>query len=279
MAHQHEHSIRRTGFTLLELGIVVFLIMIISAVAVPQLLPAIAFSQLEGQARHLGNYGRSAIAEATMLREDLTIYFDLDQQEYYAVRLEYPESTEGESDGEVPDQMALLNEMAGKDMTPDAMSQMLSESRMGGGMLDGLPDGFDDEAANKQMNDKFNKFARKALEARAKNVKQEAGFLDEIGPLFDEEDEFSLDDTEPEAVELADSVLGRTRLGDNVRIESVIAEGVTYTKGVVELPLTALGLSEPAWFYLVNDDGEYYTVMWDPVTGGANVYEGRQEAL
>jgi competence protein ComGC len=279
MKRRRTHNEREPGFTLLELGIVIFLIAIISAVAFPQLLPAIAFSQLEGQARHLANYGRSVVAQATMLRQDLTIYFDLDQQEYYTIRLEYPETAEGETEAEAPDQLAMLEEMRGSGMSPGDLGAMLSESRMSGTALKGLPDGFSDEAVNQQLGDKFNRFARKALEARAKNVKQEAGFLDEIGPLFDPEDKFSLDEIEPTLVEITDPVLARTRMGDNVRLETVVIEGSAYSRGVAELKLTSLGLTDKVWFYLVNDDREYYTVVWDPVTGGANVYRGRQEAV
>ena len=279
MKRRRTHNEREPGFTLLELGIVVFLIAIISAVAFPQLLPAIAFSQLEGQARHLANYGRSVVAQAMMLRQDLTIYFDLDQQEYYTIRLEYPETAEGEVEAEAPDQMAMLEEMRGSGMSPDDLGAMLSESRTSGTALQGLPDGFSDEAVNQQLGDKFNRFARSALEARAKNVKQEAGFLEEIGPLFNPDDDFSLEETEPTLVEITDPVLARTRLGDNVRLETVVIEGAAYSRGVAELKLSSLGLADKVWFYLVNDDQEYYTVVWDPVTGGANVYPGRQEAL
>lgn len=275
MAAPVAHSRRNGGFTLLELSIVIFLIMIISAIALPQLLPAISFSQLEGQSRHLANYGRSVIAQATMLREDLTVYFDLDRQEYYTVRLEYPENSEGE--GASVDQMAVLQEMRNGGMTPDMMSGMLSEGRMGGAKLSGMPEEYDDEAANKQMDDKFSKFARKALEERAKNVKQEASLMDEIGPLFDEKDKFSLEAVEPTPVELTDPVLGRTRIGEGARLERVVIEGTGYAKGLVQLNLSALGLTEKVWFYVVNDDGECYTVVWDPVTGGAHLLPGRQD--
>ncbi len=279
------HNARLGGFTLLELTVVIFLIAIMAALAFPRLVDVMSFSELEGEARHLAAYGRAAVAEASLFREDVVVRFDLDRQEYWSVKLVYPEPESGEGEGEQPpDQMELLSKMRGQSgMSGADLSGMLTAARMKaaaspGGKLDGMPDGFDDEAANTQMGDKFDRFARRVLEERAKNVKQDQGLLDEIGPLFDKQDKFhlSLDEEEPEEVELADATLQRVLLTEGVRIESVIIDGAASNRGTVEVRLSPLGLSSEIGFYVVNDDGDYYTVVWDPVTGGTNIYDGKQ---
>lgn len=269
------NRLERGGFTLLEMSVVVFLMGVILAMAFPYLLPVIAFSRLEGEARHLANYGRAAIAQATLFREDVVIRFDLDAQEYYAVHWLEPESGEGEGE---TDQMKLLSTLRGRgDFSSAQLAQSLAESRASeGGLFEGLPDGFDDEAANRQMGDRFDKFARRATEARAKNVKQEAGILDEIGPLFEKGDEFSLEEDEPVEEELLDPVLQRTRMPQELRLEAVVVDGVSNDRGKVEVVLSPLGLMQTVVLYLRSEDGEYYTVVWDPVTSGTNVMEGKE---
>ncbi len=267
----------RGGFTLLEMSVVVFLMGVILAMAFPYLLPVIAFSRLEGEARHLANYGRAAIAQATLFREEVVIRFDLEAQEYYTVHWIEPESGEGEGEGET-DQMKLLSTLRGRgDFSSAQLAQSLAESRTSeGGLFEGLPDGFNDEAANRQMSDRFEKFARRATEARAKNVKQEAGILDEIGPLFEESDEFALEENEPVEEEILDPVLERTRLPEEVRLEAVVVDGVSSDRGEVEVLLSPLGLTQVVVLYLRSEDGEYYTVVWDPVTSGTDVLEGKE---
>ncbi len=262
----------RGGFTFIELAVVVFIIGIIAALAFPHLVPVIAFTQLEGQARHLANYGRSVVANATMMREELTVYFDLDEQEYYTIRLVYPEA-EGEAEGEEADQLSMLSEMRGGD--PMELAAKLAEGRMQGGMFNEMPEDFDDQAANRQMADRFERFARAATEERAKNVKHEEGILDEIGPLFDAEDKFSLDELEPVEEEMADPILERTRLEDDVRIETVVIEGESHTSGEVELKVSPLGLHSNVGFYVTNGE-EYYTILWDAASGGAKIYDGKE---
>lgn len=266
---------RAGGFTLIELSVVIFLIALISAIAFPQLAPVIMFTELEGEARHLSNYGRAAIAESTLFREDITVRFDLDNQEYYCIRIVYPEPESEEGEPE-EDQMALFSQLRGSGLSSADISGALAGARMQGDTL-GLPDGFDDEAANRQLSDKFDRFARRVLEERAKNVKQEESLLDEIGPLFDPEDEFSLDLAEPEEQELMDPALQRVLLSPTVRLESVIIDGAAQSRGVAEVKLSPLGLSSEVGFYLVNDDEDYFTVIWDPLTGGTNILDGKQD--
>jgi len=265
-----------SGFTLIELIVVIFLIGIITAVVMPRLLPALTFSRLEGEARHLANYGRSAMAQATLFREEVKVFFDMDKQEYYATRLVWPEP---EFEVEAPtDQLGLLSQMrAGGMFAGGDFGALLAESRLDPRAMRDLPEGFDDEAANTQFDDKFARFARRALEERAKNVIHDTGILSEIGPLFGPDDEFSLDEEQPEEVEFADPMLQRTRLAQGVWIESVFIDGVPQGRGEVEVVLSPLGLAQRMAFHLVNEDGDYFTVLWDPLTGGANVFQGRED--
>ena len=266
----------RWGFTLLELAVVVFLLGIISAVAFPRLLPLIAFTRLEGEARHLSNYGRSVIAQATLMHEKVTVRFDLDNREYYAVHWVFPEA--GHAEGELEeDQWEKLRELRDSaDFSPEALAEALEKGRVDGNLFEGLPDGFDDELANLQMDDRFAKFVRRATLERAKNVKHKEGILEEIGPLFEEDEKFSLsEEDEPEEVEYRDPSLQRRRVGEEVVIESIEVDAVSYADGVVEIELSALGLRQAVVFYLTNGD-DYYTVLWDPVSGDGNVFEGKE---
>jgi len=271
---------RGQGFTLLELCVVVFLIGLIGAIAFPRLLPVIAFSKLEGGARHLANYGRSAIAHVTLRREPITVRFDLDAQEYYAVHWIHPE--EGEGEGEVEDQLEKLAQMrVSSDYSAKDLSSMLAGERLEDGSYGELPEDFDQEQADAQMNDRFARFARRATEARAENVIHDEGIVSEIGPLF--EKEFELDADEPIEEELFDPILQRVRLKDgdeedpDVWLEAVVIDGTANTGGVVEVELSPLGLTQKIGFYVTNADRHYYTVVWDPVTGGVDVLEGKED--
>ena len=269
------------GFTLLELCVVVFIMGLLAAVSFPRLMPVIAFSNLEGAARHLANYGRSVIDYATLQREAVTVRLDLDQQEYYAVHWIDPETEEGEVEGEVEDQLAKLADLRAGGVSADDLSGMLRGESLEGGSLGQMPDGFDQELADAQMNDRFARFARRALEERAKNVKHEEGLVEEIGPLFDQE--FELEDSEPIEEELFDPILKRVRLkledekNPEVWIESVVIDGTSSSRGVAEIVLTSLGLTQKPVFYVANSDCDYYTVVWDPLTGGADVFDGHQD--
>lgn len=259
------------GFTLIELVVVVFIIGVIAAMAVPQLIPIIAFSSLEGSARHLSGFGRAVTAQAALMRQEVTVYFDLSTQEYYASALVYPDA-EGMGEGEEAlDQMAMFDEFrrSGQDASPEAISQMLAEGNMAA-----FGEGFDPAAADQQFSDKFNRFARDAMMRRAKNVKHDEGILSEVGNLF--EDDFALEEElQPTYQEFTDPVLERTTLPEGVYLESVMIGGAPYNRGVVEVPITPLGLDQEVRFFVRNDDRDYFTVIWDPISGSTNVISGK----
>ena len=263
---------RRAGFTLIELVVVTFIIGVIAAVTVPQLFPIILFSSLEGSARHLAGFGRAITAQAALTQQNITVYFDLSEQQYYAVALVYPDENAGLMEGEPePDQLKLFQELRGGDTPPTAqeLSQMLAD-----GKLEGFGEGFDPEKMDQQLNDKFSRFAREATMRRAKNVKHDAGILEDVGNLFG--DRFSLEkEVEPEAVEFTDPVLERTALPEGVYLESVLIGGEAFSRGVVELPITPMGLDEQIRFFVRSDEREYFTVIWDPLSGGTDVLFGR----
>jgi len=269
----------RAGFTLLELVLVIFVIGLVSAVTIPQVIPLILFSQLEGSARHLAGWGRATISHATMMRRELTLHFDLDQQQYWAVELKYPEedALAGEGEDGLPDedQIELFEEIRrDNDLSPEELSEKLSS-----GELSQFSEKFDAEKLDAQFGDRFARFAKKATLQRAKNVKHEGGILDDVGGLFDEDDGFSLEpEDEPEAVELTDPVLERSALPEGVRIDSMSIGEEGFSSGEVELPLGPLGLMHEVRFYLASDDDEWFTVVWDPLTGTTNVYDGWEDA-
>jgi prepilin-type N-terminal cleavage/methylation domain-containing protein len=264
------------GFTLIELTIVIFIIGIISAIAFPQILPAIVFSRLEGEARHLAAYGRQVLAEATMRRERHVVMIDLDNQEYYVVRWEVQAGSV--DDEEESDELARFNQFRrASGLGRNELMESLNAGRLGaqGGQLTGLGHEYDDELANQQMTDRFALFARQATLDRAKNVEIEGGILDEIGPLFGEEDQFRLDDSlEPIAVEVDLPTLGHVRLRNEVRLSQVIVDGLSFSDGLVELEVTSLGFMEKTAFYLQDEDDRFYTVVWDPVLATTRFYDG-----
>ena len=267
------------GFTLIELTIVIFIIGIISAIAFPQILPAIVFSRLEGEARHLAAYGRQVLAEATMRRERHVVMIDLDNQEYHVVRWEVQTGLGDEE--EESDELARFNQFRrASGLGRNELMESLNSGRLGaqGGQLTGLGQEYDDELANQQMTDRFALFARQATLERAKNVEIEGGILDEIGPLFGEEDQFRLDDSqEPIAVEVDLPTVGYVRLRDEIRLSQVVVDGLTFNDGLVELEVTSLGFMEKTVFYLQDEEDRFYTVVWDPVLATTRFYDGRRE--
>jgi prepilin-type N-terminal cleavage/methylation domain-containing protein len=262
------------GFTLIELAVVIFIVALIAAVTFPQLLPIIVFSQHEAAARRIAAFGDAAIAHATLRRETITVRFVLEEQSFEATHwVNVAAEAEGES-GE-PDQLALLEGLrGGEDMDPEALAELMA----GGGDPGSLPEGFDLEKAQAQLGAEFDLFARKVLEAQARNVKHPEGMLGDIS-LFDEEDDFSLEAEQWEELPVDDPLLARDQLPLDVALEAIWIDGERHTRGTVELELTPLGLAQLVGFYLRNEDGEYYTVIWDPLASRARIRSGAVELL
>lgn len=268
---------RARGFTLLELCVVIVIIGVIAGISAPYLVNLIAFGEVDGEARRLAGYGSSVVAEAALFKTPLLFRVDLDRQEYYTVQLVYPEPEPADGGEAPPDQTALLREFA----KSSGMSSADLSNALAGGAADDprfrgmLPDDFDAELADQQMNDKFGRFARTLLETRAKNVVHTDGFLDEIGPLF--EKEFTLEENEPVEEELGDPILARRKLPEGIQIESVSIDGGKSGRGLVEIEVSPLGLSQRVGFHVVNADGEYMTVWWDPLSGRGVSRSGKQD--
>jgi len=255
------------GYTLIELMVVVGLIMLVMAMAVPHLAPAIAFAGFEGSARHLANYGRVAMAYAAVERERITVVIDLDKAEYWATRW-------SSDAGDLFEDEAMFEE---EDLFEDKRPADFEPFYFG--ERDDLSE---DEAEERalEMRERFERMVRLSLEARARNVRHEGLFSDE--PLFSDDpmfSEFTLDldgEADDHTEEVKDDLLLRTALPHGVIIESVQMGAAEYFKGMVEIEISSLGLGEPVVFYIKNEKEEYYTVAWDAITGGAHLYEGKE---
>ncbi len=263
------------GFTLLELGIVILIISMMAAIAVPYLLPVLTSSQLEAEARKLANFGRVLLATSVILGDEFFVEIDLNQQRYYCLRVTYPENEEGETD-----LLSRLDEMISNGATPEEITSLLAggvnvgnQSKGGSEKSSVQNQGIDTQSLSDQLNNKFEKMYRKKLMDQAKNVKHKDSLMEEVGSLFDEND-VNLFGGEPIIEEVDDPGLSPMTLPEDVWIESVFIGGKKFSRGIVEVPVSSLGISEVMSFYLRNSEGEYYTVVWDPSTGGAYILEG-----
>jgi prepilin-type N-terminal cleavage/methylation domain-containing protein len=246
----------RTGYTLVELVLVVFIISMVLAIALPRLLPLIAFSQLEASARHVAGFGRAAIAECAMSGDRFTVRIDLDNQQYWAVRWLsedadlFSDSDEEETDQEQMDQEALMQHIA--ELSTDDM-----------------------DVVSRQIQERFDRFVQASIQARARNVDQE-GILSGVADDMFTEFRLDADDEEDKSEEVKSALLTRTILPEGVRIETVQIGNAGKTSGVAEVEVTPMGLNEFVYFYLKNENDEYYTVVWDAVTGDSRLYEGKE---
>jgi type II secretory pathway pseudopilin PulG len=254
---------------LVELAVVIAIMAMISAIVLPELFPVIAFSRAEGAARHLAGYGKSAMAHTALLREAITIKFDIGKGEYWAIR-----QAGGGNDLFSDDEAAAAEGMkdpGDSSKKSDAKSgdtlDLMGKNRGAGGGIGGDPE-------VDPFRDRFERFARVQLEARARKLNKD-GILSDVGPLFDKP--FKLDDKEDENQELKDPLLTRTILPDGVTIDGIRVGGSDHSSGEVDVEFSATGLDEPVVFYVKSEDAEYFTVVWDPITGTAHFKKGRQE--
>ncbi|GJM27357.1 MAG: hypothetical protein DHS20C16_37720 [Phycisphaerae bacterium] len=249
---------RKHGFTLIELVIVSGLILMIMGLAVPALIPAFAFSELEGAARHVSSYGRSAAAYAGFSGEYITVKIDIDAGEYWAVELLDTTPTlfeDDEPETELDEQEALAALVASQSNGGDAA--MLEQSMM--------------------LEKQFEQFFRRSVEAQAKNVHHDGSLFDDVGPLFDEE--FSLrEEDDDDDREIKDVLMRRTTLPKDVIFESVMVGNEEHTNGIVEIEVSPLGLTDTVTFYILRGEDRYFTVVWDPITGSSRLTRGKVES-
>lgn len=260
---------RRGGFTLLELAVVMLLLAIAAAVAAPQFFPALRYASAEWEARQLAGFGTEAAAEAALFKDSVFVRVDLSAQEYWAVRLVYPE----------PD----LDKIAGWYAPPEILGGGQTRPRLfdtgsrgssgffgkqsgaTSGKTGQTADGetsLDPEQMDLLMRWKVDQFVRRNLEAQARNVIHTEGLFEDSGPLF--ETSFSFEESEPEEEELG-GLLDRRTLPEGIRIASVWVNGEEFTRGLVEIEIVATGFSSPVEFELRSDEGEAFAVTWNPL--------------
>lgn len=267
---------RVDGFTLIELMVVIAIVAIVSALAVPALLPVLIFSTHDGAARHLSNYGRVAMAHAALNQETVTVVIDLDYQEYWTERWpddeELAEAEEGEETAEeedalIPEDDTELYELAQQELDrpedergSDEGDEIIEEQRT-------------------RMADQISGRAREGLMSRFVRVKHDlrrfpqAEIEDaEIGE--DGETRLGPDGWPLEPFVVEEPLLTRTRVAEGVYLEFVRIGEEEYAEGVVEIEVTALGLASKVAFSLVDEDGAVLVVQWDPVSGNATVTDG-----
>ncbi len=283
-----EHRVRGVvsmpdGFTLVEMLLVMMVIALMAAISVPQLMPTILLSRLDGAARHVAGYGRAAMAQATLMRETIIVKLDLTNQEYWAVRrvekaasIFDEESKDGKNKAATDKKKKKRRDTSrkqtgGNDGRNDDFLNLLGYGRSEKDSVTSDENGMTEADL---MRNKFDRFVQTQMLARSKQVKR-GGILDEIGPLFDKK--FSLEDEKETEEEVTDPLLSRTSLPDGVVIESVHVGGASYTKGEVTIEITALGLSQQVTFYLKGEDESYYTVFWDPITGNVHIEKGKKD--
>jgi prepilin-type N-terminal cleavage/methylation domain-containing protein len=268
---------RPSGFTLLEMVVVAALIGLVMAVALPQLMPVIVFSRGEGAARHLAGFGRTAMAQASLMREDITVKFDLDEQTYWSERVVREEEEEFFKDKEKgKDGGGSKKGSKGKSNYMDLMgSSGLRKAQFGGTMGSGADEAAAEEAeAAMLLHERFERYIRRQAEARARKL-DKGSLFEDMTPLF--EKDFDLEDTESYIEEIKEPLLRRTQLPEGVEIELVRVGSTDYRSGDVEINLSSLGLFEPILFHVKNEDEDYFTVAWDPLTGTARFELGKKD--
>lgn len=260
----------------MELAVVISIILVVLAVSFPKLLPLIAFGEHEGAARHLASYGRSAMGQAALLGDHYTIHVDLDEQEYWTMRWPKPsELAEEEGAGEEMFSRGLKDADEVPEDAYKSSEELLSSFMMAeAGEADDATD-LDYEA--ELMEFRFDEFQRQKTLALAEHAKHDDGMLKDVGIDFSDDGLVQDADAELEPVELEGSLLNRVRLPDNVYIESIRVGDEELRQGEVEIDITATGMAESVTFFVVDGEGDYFTVKWDAVTAGAQLKRGLEK--
>jgi hypothetical protein len=118
---------------------------------------------------------------------------------------------------------------------------------------------------------------QRSLMAQAKNVPTES-LLNDVDPLLKKDFSLALEGKEEQREELQDSLLEHGHLPDDVVLESILLRGEEIAEGIVDIEVTPIGLNQSVSFFLRGARDEYFTVQWDPITGGAHVMRGKEMA-
>lgn len=238
------------GFTLFELIAVMIIMVMILSVSLPNLWPSIAFAGLEGQSQFVANYGRECVARCTLMRERYMVKFDFKEQRLWAEHLPSPASMLKDGDQEGGEEDAL-----------DPFAEL---------------DSVDPLKRAEQLRDHMEAFKRANLEILAENAKHSDLGLDEIGPDFKD---FELEAVDEEDLIVMENLLTPHRFPDGVRIDSIVVGSETFSSGIAEIEVLPLGLSKDVTFHILDiENDEYYTVVWDAITGGARITPGKETA-
>jgi prepilin-type N-terminal cleavage/methylation domain-containing protein len=258
----------RRGFTLIELMFVILLIAMIASVSVPRLLPLITLTEHQNEARHLVGFGRASMAHASMAHENIVVRIDLDNQRYWVEMqpdvYEEPEGIEDDPYAEDDDWM------------PEDKSELRAASQtilMGNDVEQEFSDGDDQtkilERQRENMGKEFSSMTLNSLFARAKRVRHEDDDLFGRDELVEDdlyEDEY---DGEPGTNPVDNDLLMPHVVIESVFIDSVYVGEEEYTKGIVDIELSPLGLETGVAMVLINEDSDVLVVQWDPLTGNA----------
>ena len=267
------------GFTLIELVLVMAIVGVALAVAIPYLVPAISYGAFEGEAVHLAQYGRAAATHCALQQKWMTVFIDLKEQEYWCEYAPGPSEElfqmedQSLNEDRTEEEMAEQDDARAKLLSDDALLAVADEDRR----TQDEPSEESMEDAAKELRREFDRFHMRVLMRQAQRVKHDEGILDEIGPLF--EDDFDLDEEitfDDEDKQVTDPLLERVVIEDPVSIEQVLVGEEQHSSGTVEIPLGPLGFESDVVFHLKGPGNEYYTVVWEAVSGAARVVEGRE---